>query len=151
MLYRVYLCFILELRRTKNKQNCPYYVFPSWSPTESIYGLILHPDSQLHFISQFMKNVDFFPSWLMPCLCISVIKDRLFWWWIVRLISLINRSLNDVTVLLYGTLKALLLIGLFYITWNINWTGQYFNWNSIAMCAKLLSFLLAFEQMFVMW
>ena len=31
-----------------------------WFPREPIEGLTVHPDSQLHFISQCMQNAEFF-------------------------------------------------------------------------------------------
>ena len=30
-----------------------------WSPRETTEGLTVHPDPQLHFISQFMQNTEF--------------------------------------------------------------------------------------------
>ena len=97
--YRVYLYFILDLRITKNKHNCEYFILKwqffilynySFIIFKRLFNtsfklnivnisralpLVLHwthwgtqsdPDPQLRFISQFMQNAEFFPSWLTP-------------------------------------------------------------------------------------
>ena len=96
LFYRVYLCFLLDLRRSNNKHNCIFqlfhFVYLIKKCSVFIFKMFYHisfklnivnfskalpppvsplnpsrnsqPRTTLHFISQFIQNADFFPSWL---------------------------------------------------------------------------------------
>ena len=101
-------------------------------------------------------------------LYISITNDWIFWWWIVKDLSLISKLSNDVTVSLWTIVRALSCslfnLSLICLPWNIHTSGQYSNSDSInalkrvrlflkrtnvTTLVKALSFLFAFKQIFV--